>query len=73
MIYAGIAVLAERGVRGVFRALDEGCKWREQWRAEARAGGRAQGRAEGRTEALAALLRLAALRETRTSRNWLLA
>ena len=69
MIYAAIAVLAERGVRGMFWALDEGRKWREQWRAEAQAGGRSA----GRTEALAALLRLAALRETKTSRNWLLA
>ncbi len=54
VVYAAIAVLAERGVRLVFWALDERRKWREKWRAQAQAEGRAvgiaQGRAEGRAE-----------------------
>lgn len=43
VIYAMAAVLAERGVRLMFWALDERRKWRAKMRAEARA--------EGRTEA----------------------
>ena len=50
VVYAAIAVLAERGVRLVFWALDERRKWRERWRAQAQAEGRAQGIAEGRAE-----------------------
>ena len=50
VIYAGIAVIAERGVRVVFWALDERRKWREKWRAEAQAEGLAVGRAQGRSE-----------------------
>ena len=55
VIYAMAAVLAERGVRLMFWALDERRKWRAKMRAEARAEGLAEGRAdglaEGRTEA----------------------
>lgn len=50
VVYAAIAVLAERGVRVVFWALDERRKWREKWRAQAEAEGRAKGLAEGRAE-----------------------
>ena len=64
VVYAAIAVLAERCVRMVFWALDERRKWREKWRAQAQAEGRAvgiaegraEGRDEGRAEALTALL-----------------
>lgn len=47
VIYAMVAVLAERGVRLMFWALDERRKWRARWRAEAQAEGRAEGMAEG--------------------------
>ena len=50
VVYAMAAVLAERGVRLMFWALDERRKWRARWRAEARAEGLTEGRAEGRTE-----------------------
>ena len=50
VVYAAVAVLAERGVRVVFWALDERRKWREKWRAQAQAEGRAEGLAEGRVE-----------------------
>lgn len=50
VVYAAVAVLAERGVRVVFWALDERRKWREKWRAQAQAEGRAEGLAEGRAE-----------------------
>ena len=50
VIYAMVAVLAERGVRLMFWALDERQKWRARWRAEAQAEGRAEGLAEGRVE-----------------------
>ena len=50
VIYAAVAVLAERGVRVVFWALDERRKWRAKWRAEAQAEGRAEGHAAGRAE-----------------------
>ena len=53
VIYAAIAVMAERGVKVVFWALDERRKWRERWRAEAQAEGLAKGRAEGRVEGIA--------------------
>ena len=42
VIYAMAAVLAERGVRLMFWALDERRKWRARWRAEAQAEGRAE-------------------------------
>ena len=41
VIYAMAAVLAERGVRLMFWALDERRKWRARWRAEAQAEGEA--------------------------------
>ena len=44
VVYAMVAVLAERGVRMWFWALDQRRKWREQWRREARAEGRAEER-----------------------------
>ena len=50
VIYAMAAVLAERGVRLMFWALDERRKWRARWRAEAQAEGHAEGRAEGHAE-----------------------
>ena len=51
VVYAMAAVLAERGVRLMFWALDERRKWRAKWRAEARAEGLAEGLAEGKAEA----------------------
>ena len=45
VIYAMAAVLAERGVRVMFWALDERRKWRAKMRAEAQAEGRAEGEA----------------------------
>ena len=50
VIYAAIAVSAERGVKVVFWALDERRKWREKWRTEAQAEGRAEGLAAGIAE-----------------------
>lgn len=50
VIYAGVAVLVERGVKVMFWALDERRKWRDKWRAEAQEEGRVEGRAEGRVE-----------------------
>ena len=44
VLYAMVAVLAERGVRMWFWALDQRRKWREQWRREAQAEGRAEER-----------------------------
>ena len=49
VVYAMAAVLAERGVRLMFWALDE----RRKWRAKARNEGHAEGHAEGRVEGLA--------------------
>ncbi len=46
VVYAMAAVLAERGVRLMFWALDQRRKWRAKWRAEARAEGRQQGQTE---------------------------
>ena len=50
VLYAMAAVLAERGVRLMFWALDERRKWRAKWRAEAREEGRTEGRVEGQAE-----------------------
>ena len=50
VIYAMAAVLAERGVRLMFWALDERRKWRAKMRAEARAEGLAEGLTEGLAE-----------------------
>ena len=50
VLYAMVAVLAERGARLMFWALDERRKWRAKMRAEARAEGLAEGRAEGHAE-----------------------
>ena len=47
VLYAAAAMLAERGVRLMFWALDQRRKWRAKWRAEAVAEGRAEGVAEG--------------------------
>lgn len=57
LLYAAAALLAERGVRLMFWALDQRRKWRAKWRAEAVAEGLAegiaQGQAEGRAKGLA--------------------
>ena len=57
VLYAAAAMLAERGVRLMFWALDQRRKWRAKWRAEAIAEGHAegiaQGIAEGRAEGVA--------------------
>lgn len=50
VVYAMVAVLAERGVRLMFWAWDQRKKWRAQMRAEARAEGLAEGREAGREE-----------------------
>ena len=50
VVYGMAAVLAERGVRMVFWALDQRRQWREKWRKEAEATGMATGLARGRTE-----------------------
>ncbi len=50
VLYAMVAVLAERGARLMFWALDERRKWRAKMRSEARAEGLAEGRAEGHAE-----------------------
>ena len=47
VVYAAIAVLAERGVRVMFWALDQRRQWREKWRAAAIAEGIELGRDEG--------------------------
>lgn len=45
VLYAMVAVLAERGARLMFWALDERRKWRAKMRAEAMAEGLAEGEA----------------------------
>ena len=50
VLYAAAAMLAERGVRLVFWALDQRRKWRAKWRAEAIAEGHAEGIAQGIAE-----------------------
>ena len=50
VLYAMAAVLAERGVRLMFWALDERRKWRAKAREEGHAEGHKEGRAEGHKE-----------------------
>ena len=50
VLYAMVAVLAERGARLMFWALDERRRWRAKAREEGRAEGLAEGREEGRAE-----------------------
>ncbi len=50
VLYAAAAMLAERGVRLMFWALDQRRKWRAKWRAEAIAEGHAEGIAQGIAE-----------------------
>ena len=50
VLYAAAAMLAERGVRLMFWALDQRRKWRAKWRAEAVAEGHAEGIAQGIVE-----------------------
>lgn len=52
VVYAAVAVLAERGVRVMFWALDQRRQWREKWRAAAIAEGRAEGIELGRDEGI---------------------
>lgn len=56
VVYAAAAVLAERGVKVMFWALDQRRQWRDKWRAEAVAEGRDEGiqlgRDEGRDEGI---------------------
>jgi len=49
-VYGMAAVIAERGVRMVFWALDQRRKWREKWAKEAEDRGLARGLDQGRAE-----------------------
>ena len=53
VVYGMAAVLAERGVRMVFWALDQRRQWREKWRKEAEATGMATGMAKGMATGMA--------------------
>lgn len=53
VLYGMLAVLAERGFRAMFWALDKRAEWREKMRAEAQAEGQAEGHAAGLAEGLA--------------------